>query len=180
MALLEILTFPDPRLALKSTPVEVVDDTTRKLIDDMFDTMYQSDGVGLAAPQVGVTKRIIVLDCAPRGEDEDPDAPLKPREPHAIINPEIVAKAGEIVWEEGCLSVPGYVDEVLRAEKVTVKGLGRDGQPMSMEATGLLAVCLQHEIDHLDGVLFVDRLSRLKQTMVKKKLRKRAEDRSEA
>lgn len=180
MALLEILTFPDPRLAVKSTNVEKVDDRIRKLIDDMFETMYQSDGVGLAAPQVGEPIRLIVVDCAPRPEGEDPDAPLGPREPHAIVNPEIVTKSGTILWEEGCLSVPGYTDEIERAENVTVRGLDRDGQPMTLEASGLLAVCLQHEIDHLDGVLFVDRLSRLKQTMVKKKLRKRAEETASA
>jgi peptide deformylase len=176
MALLEILTYPDPRLALKSKPVERVDDATRKLIDDMFETMYHSDGVGLAAPQVGVTKRVIVVDCAPRPEGEDPETPLKPRDPYAIVNPEIVAREGEIIWEEGCLSVPGYTDEIERAEKVTVQGIGRDGQPMTIQADGLLAVCLQHEIDHLEGVLFVDRLSRLKQSMVKKKLKKLAEE----
>lgn len=180
MALLEILAFPDPRLAQKSTPVEVVDDGIRRLIDDMFETMYQSDGVGLAAPQVGVNKRIIVLDCGTRPEGESPETPLGPREPRAIVNPEIVSRSGAILWEEGCLSVPGYVDEVERAEKVTVRGLDRDGQPLTIEADGLLAVCLQHEIDHLDGVLFVDRLSRLKQTMVKKKLKKLAEQRAEA
>jgi peptide deformylase len=175
MALLEILTYPDPRLALKSTAVEMVDDTTKKLIDDMFETMYLSDGVGLAAPQVGVTKRIIVVDCGQREpREEDDDSPLEPCEPHAVVNPEIVAREGVITWEEGCLSVPGYVDEIERAEKVTLKGLDRHGNPILMEATGLLAVCFQHEIDHLEGVLFVDRLSRLKQAMVKKKLKKRA------
>lgn len=180
MSVLEILTFPDPRLAERSTPVDVVDDSVRRLIDDMFETMYLSDGVGLAAPQVGVTKRLIVVDCAPRPEDEDEDAPLGPREPHAIVNPEIVERAGQILWEEGCLSVPGYTDEIERAERVTVRGLDRDGKPLELKAEGLLAVCLQHEIDHLDGVLFVDRLSRLKQTMVKKKLRKRAEETASA
>lgn len=175
MALLEILTYPDPRLALKSTPVEKVDDKIKKLIDDMFETMYLSDGVGLAAPQVGVAQRIIVVDCGQReARLEDDDSPLQPCEPHAIVNPEIVTREGMITWEEGCLSVPGYVDEIERAEKVTLKGLDRDGNPVLMEATGLLAVCFQHEIDHLEGVLFVDRLSRLKQAMVKKKLKKRA------
>src|SRR5262249_4075080 len=160
--------------ALKSTPIEKVDDNVRKLIDDMLETMYQSDGVGLAAPQVGVTQRLIVVDCAPRPEDEDPNTPLGPREPHAIVNPEIVARSGSILWEEGCLSVPGFTDEIERAENVTVRGLDRDGNPLELQATGLLAVCLQHEIDHLEGVLFVDRLSRLKQTMVKKKLKRLA------
>jgi peptide deformylase len=180
MALLEILTYPDPRLALKAAPVETVDAATKQLVTDMFETMYHSDGVGLAAIQVGVQKRVIVVDCAPRPEDEDKATPLGPREPYAIINPQIVSSEGEIVWEEGCLSVPGYTDEIERAEKVTVKGLDREGTPILIEAEGLLAVCLQHEIDHLEGVLFVDRLSRLKQSVVKKKLKKLAEEQAEA
>lgn len=172
MALLEILTFPDPRLAKKSKPVEVVDEAITQLIDDMFETMYEAEGVGLAAAQVGVLKRIIVVDCGVREGDED--RPLKPIEPHAIVNPVVVEKEGVINWEEGCLSVPGYTDEVERAAKVRVEGLDKHGNPLSIEAEGLLAVCLQHEIDHLEGVLFVDRLSRLKSSMVKKKLKKRA------
>lgn len=179
MAVLEILTYPDPKLALKSKPVEKVDDQVRKLIDDMFETMYLSDGVGLAAPQVGVQQRIIVVDCGERSEDEPKEEPLQPRDPRAVINPEILTREGSIVWEEGCLSVPGYVDEIERAQKVTVKGLDRDGNPLLIEAEGLLAVCLQHEIDHLEGVLFVDRLSRLKQAMVKKKLKKKAEEQAD-
>lgn len=171
MALLEILTYPDPRLAKKSTPVEAVDDTVRQLIDDMLETMYAADGVGLAAPQVGITKRLIVIDVDQKNDEEG--KPLE-RNPRAIVNPTITAKEGKIVWEEGCLSVPEYNDEVERAAKVVCEGLDRDGKPLRIEAEGLLAVCLQHEIDHLDGVLFVDRLSRLKQSMVKKKLQKRA------
>jgi peptide deformylase len=172
MARLPILTFPDPRLAKKSLPVERVDAQIRKLIDDMIETMYDADGVGLAAPQVGVTKRIIVLDCSPRQDEQG--QPL-PKNPLAIVNPVITAREGKIVWEEGCLSVPEYTDEVERAAQVVVEGLGRDGEPLRIEADELLAVCLQHEIDHLEGVLFVDRLSRLKQSLVKKKLKKRAE-----
>lgn len=172
MSRLEILTYPDPRLALKSEPVDVVDDEIRKLIDDMLETMYAAEGVGLAAPQIGVLKRIIVVDCAPRYDDDGEDTGA--RAPHAIINPVVSAKEGKVVWEEGCLSVPDYTDEVERAANVTVTGLDRDGNPLSIDATDLLGVCLQHEIDHLEGVLFVDRLSRLKQTMVKKKLKKKA------
>ena len=172
MALLEILTFPDPRLAKKAKPVEVVDEAITQLVDDMFETMYEAEGVGLAAPQVGVQKRIIVLDCGVREGDEE--RPLKPIEPYAIVNPVIVEKDGKLTWEEGCLSVPGYTDEVERAAKVCVEGLDKLGEPIAIEAEGLLAVCLQHEIDHLEGVLFVDRLSRLKSSMVKKKLKKRA------
>ncbi len=174
MALLEILTFPDPRLAKKSTPVEQVDDEIKQLVDDMLETMYHAEGVGLAAPQIGVTKRIIVVDCGER-ESEEPH-PLSPKDPHVIINPVVTTKDGKVVWEEGCLSVPGYTDEVERAKTVTVEGLNREGEAISIEADGLLAVCLQHEIDHLEGVLFVDRLSRLKQSVVKKKLKKRARE----
>ncbi|MCC7382339.1 MAG: peptide deformylase [Deltaproteobacteria bacterium] len=173
MARLAILTYPDPGLAKKSTAVERVDDEIRTLIDDMIETMYDADGVGLAAPQVGVTKRVIVIDCNPRNDDEG--HPL-PRQPLAIVNPAVTQAEGKIVWEEGCLSVPEYVDEVERAAKVVVEGLDRDGQPLRIEADDLLAVCLQHEIDHLEGVLFVDRLSRLKQTLVKKRLKKRAQE----
>lgn len=172
--LLEILTYPDERLARKSTPVEEVNDEIRELIENMFETMYTAEGVGLAAPQVGVTKRIIVVDCGPREEGEV--SPLPPKEPVAIVNPVVAEGEGSIVWEEGCLSVPGYTDEVERKAKVVITGLDKDGNDLRIEADGLLAVCLQHEIDHLEGVLFVDRLSRLKQAMVKKKLKKRAEE----
>lgn len=173
MALLDILTYPDPRLAKKSLPVEAVDDEIRQLIDDMLETMYDAEGVGLAAPQIGVLKRIIVVDCADR-HTEDGEDPSK-REPHAIVNPVVTHRDGKLVWQEGCLSVPEYTDDVERAARVTVEGLDRDGNPMSIEAEDLLSVCLQHEIDHLDGVLFVDRLSRLKQAMIKKRLKKQAE-----
>ena len=172
MARLEILTFPDPRLQQRAEPVVEVDETIRTLIDDMFETMYASEGVGLAAPQVGVFQRVIVVDCAEREPDEE--APLAPKEPVAVVNPAVESAEGKITWNEGCLSVPGYVDEVERAARVVVTGLDRNGDPMRVEAEGLLAVCLQHEIDHLEGTLFVDRLSRLKQAMVKKRLRKRA------
>lgn len=174
VALLPIRKFPDPVLAQKALPVDSVTDELKTLIDDMIETMYQADGVGLAAPQVGVSKRIIVLDCNPR-EDENGN-PL-PRNPIAVVNPVISERSEDkISWEEGCLSVPDYTDMVERSAQVVVTGLDREGQPLRIEADGLLAVCFQHEIDHLEGVLFVDRLSRLKQSMVKKKLRKRAEE----
>ena len=172
MALLEILTFPDPRLEDRATPVEQVDDAVRTLIDDMFESMYESEGVGLAAPQVGVLKRVVVVDCAERDPDEG--RPLAPKAPVAVVNPVVTHAEGRVTWQEGCLSVPGFTDDVERAAQVVVEGLDRDGQPLRIEADGLLAVCLQHEIDHLEGTLFLDRLSRLKQTMVKKKLKKRA------
>lgn len=174
MALLEILTYPNPVLAQKSKDVEEVTEEIRTLVDDMIETMYDADGVGLAAPQIGILKRIIVLDCSAR-YDEDGNE-IDEREPFAIINPVITKKEGKIIWEEGCLSVPEYSEEVERAAEVTVTGLDPDGEPIEIEADGLFSVCLQHEIDHLDGILFVDRLSRLKGSMIKKKLKKRAKD----
>jgi peptide deformylase len=175
MALREILTFPDRRLAEVATLVEAVDDEVRTLIDDMFETMYEAHGVGLAAPQIGVLKRVvIVVDCGDRRDDDDDDAALAPKEPVAVVNPVVESSEGKITWEEGCLSIPGYYDEVTRAGRVVVTGLGRDGEPLRIEADGLLGVCLQHEIDHLEGTLFLDHLSRLKQSVVKKKLKKRA------
>ncbi len=176
MALLDILKFPDPQLMKKSMPVDVIDAATTELIEDMFETMYEAEGVGLAAPQTGILKRIIVVDCGIREEpaEGEEDTPLGPIEPYAVVNPVVTESEGKINWEEGCLSVPGYTDEVERAAKVRVEGLDKDGEPLVIEAEGLLAVCLQHEIDHLEGVLFVDRLSRLKSSMVKKKLKKRA------
>lgn len=175
MARLDILTFPDPRLADRAVPVETVDDSIRTLIEDMLETMYAAEGIGLAAPQVGVQQRIIVVDCGERDPDEE-EGPLQPVEPMAVINPEVVEAHGKITWTEGCLSVPGYTDDVDRASNVVVTGLDKNGEPLRIEAEGLLAVCLQHEIDHLEGTLFVDRLSRLKQNMVKKKLKKRASE----
>ncbi len=172
MALLPILTFPDPRLARRAEPVKEVDASIRTLIDDMFETMYAAEGVGLAATQVGVTQRVIVVDCGPRDPDEQP--PIGPVEPVAVVNPVVSNPEGRVVWTEGCLSVPDFNDDVERAARVVVTGLDRDGNPLRIEAEGLLAVCLQHEVDHLEGVLFVDRLSRLKQALVKKRLRKRA------
>lgn len=173
MALLDILTFPDPRLKNRAQPVEKVDASIRTLIDDMFETMYHAEGVGLAAPQVGVLHRVIVVDCGDRDPNES--SPLKPVEPIAVVNPVVTQSEGLVSWQEGCLSVPGYTDEVERAARVTISGLNREGEPVQIEAEQLLAVCLQHEIDHLEGTLFVDRLSRLKQAMVKKRLKKKAE-----
>jgi len=174
MALREILTFPDPRLAEVATPVEQVDDEIRTLIDDMFETMYEAHGVGLAAPQIGVLKRIIVVDCGDRRDDDEAEGALGPKEPVAVVNPVVESSEGKITWEEGCLSIPGYYDEVTRAGRVVITGLDRNGEPLCIEAEGLLGVCLQHEIDHLEGTLFLDHLSRLKQGVVKKKLKKRA------
>lgn len=164
MALLPILEFPDPRLRTRAAAVDVagvIGEAFQRLLDDMFETMYDAPGIGLAASQVDVHQRFMVIDVS-----EEKDAPL------VFINPEIVAKQGEQVYQEGCLSVPGIFADVTRADIVTVRAHGRDGQPFEMEADGLLAVCIQHEMDHLEGKLFVDYLSPLKREMVKKKLAK--------
>jgi peptide deformylase len=161
MAKLRILEFPDPKLRTKAAPVEVVDDQLRALADDMLETMYAAPGIGLAATQVDVHQRLLVVDVSADKTD-----------PHVIINPEIVEKDGVAVSEEGCLSVPGYFDEVERAEHIRVRYLDRDGNSVEREMEGLLAICVQHEMDHLEGKLFVDYLSPLKQQMVRKKLEK--------
>ena len=145
-----ILVYPDPFLARKAAPVAAVDDRVRTLIRDMFETMYAAEGVGLAAPQVGVGKRVIVLDVSPVDESVPP---------MAIVNPEIVERKGSVAGEEGCLSVPGVQGEVCRAETVVVRGLDPEGKPLQLQADGILSRALQHEIDHLDGVLFIDRIS---------------------
>ena len=163
MAILDILHFPDPRLRNSAKPVDGVDDSVRQLIDDMFETMYDAPGIGLAAIQVNVPKRVIVVDTS-----EDRSAPL------ALVNPEILEKHGEEEMDEGCLSVPGIYETVQRAERIRVRALGRDGQPFEQDLDGLLAVCVQHEIDHLDGKLFVDYLSSLKRQRIRKKLEKEA------
>lgn len=161
MTTLDILHFPDPRLRNVAQPVPAVDDAIRKLVDDMFETMYAAPGIGLAATQVNVDKRVIVIDVS-----EEKDQPL------CLINPEIKARDGIEEMEEGCLSVPGVFELVERADQVRVSALDRDGQPFEMDAGGLLAVCIQHEIDHLDGKLFVDYLSPLKRARIRKKLEK--------
>jgi peptide deformylase len=161
MAILEILEFPDPRLRTVATPVERVDDALRQTIADMFETMYAAPGIGLAATQVNVHKRLLVLDIS-----DDKNQPL------VFINPTFEPLAGNQDYNEGCLSVPGYFDTVTRHDRILVRALDRMGQPFEMEADGLLSVCIQHEIDHLDGKLFVDYLSRLKRDRVKSKLEK--------
>ena len=161
MTMLTILEFPDPRLRNVAKPVEVVDDDIRRLVDDLFETMYEAPGIGLAATQVNVAKRVLVMDIS-----ENKDQPL------CLINPEILSKDGEEQMEEGCLSVPGFYEMVTRAEHVIVRALDRDGKSIEFEANGLVAVCVQHEIDHLDGKLFVDYLSVLKRQRIRKKLEK--------
>ena len=162
MAKLEILEFPDPRLRTVAEPVEKVDDALRNLIDDMFETMYAAPGIGLAATQVNVHKRLIVMDLS---EDKD--------EPMVFINPTITALTDDLApYEEGCLSVPGFYEKVQRPARVRIDALDRNGDAFTVEADELLATCIQHEIDHLDGKLFVDYLSRLKRDRIKKKLDK--------
>ena len=164
MALLPILEFPDPRLRTKAVPVEAANVTTaefQRLLDDMFETMYDAPGIGLAASQVDVHQRFMVIDIS---EEKN--------QPQVFINPELSDKAGEQLYQEGCLSVPGIFADVTRADEITVRFLDRQGQPQELRADGLLAVCIQHEMDHLDGKLFVDYLSPLKREMVRKKLAK--------
>jgi peptide deformylase len=160
-AMLEILEFPDPRLRTKAQPVTVFDQALLDLIDGMFETMYAAPGIGLAATQVNVHKQLLVLDVS----DEK-------NEPLTLINPVITAHEGAQVYQEGCLSVPGIFADVERADRISVEALDRHGKPLKFEADGLLAVCIQHEMDHLIGKLFVDYLSPLKRDMVRKKLDK--------
>ena len=162
MARLTILEYPDPRLRKIATPVAAVTPEIQKLVRDMAETMYAAPGVGLAATQVDVHKRVIVLDVSETRDD------LK-----VFINPEIVKAEGEVECEEGCLSVPGYYDKVMRAARVSVRALDAEGQPFEIDAEGMLAVCVQHEIDHLLGKMFVDRLSPLKRARLNARLRKK-------
>jgi len=167
MAKLMILEFPDPRLRTRAAEVKTVDDGLRKLIDDMLETMYDAPGIGLAATQVDVHQRLLVVDVS-----------ADKSEPNALINPVIVEKDGVTITEEGCLSVPGYYEEVERAEHIRVRFLDRNGDEQEMEAEGLLAVCIQHEMDHLEGKLFVDYLSEAKRMRIRKKLVKDQRHRS--
>ena len=159
----EILVYPDPFLARKAVPVAAVDDRIRALVRDMFETMYAAEGVGLAAPQVGVGKRVVVLDVSPV---DDTSAPV------AVVNPEIVSRNGSITGVEGCLSVPGVQGEVCRAESVEVRGMDEQGKPLRIRAAGIFSRALQHEIDHLDGILFVDHLSSVRRSIILRKLAK--------
>jgi peptide deformylase len=167
MAKLTILEFPDPRLRTRASPVESVDEGLKRLIDDLFETMYEAPGIGLAATQVNMHKRVIVADVS-----------ADKSEPYALINPVILEKDGLTATEEGCLSVPGYYEEVERAEHIRVKFIDRNGGDVEMEAEGLLAVCIQHEMDHLEGKLFIDYLSEAKRSRIRKKLVKEQRYRS--
>jgi len=170
MAKLTILEYPDPRLRTRAVAVEHVDDALRDLIDDMFETMYAAPGIGLAATQVNVHKRVLVIDVT-----------QERTQPLVFVNPEILEREGSVEAEEGCLSVPGIFDRITeRAERVVVRALDRDGRSFELEADGLLAICIQHEIDHLEGRLFVDYLSDLKRTRIRKKLEKDRQNRGTA
>lgn len=166
MAIRPIISLPDPRLRQKSEPVARIDDDVHRLIDDMLETMYEAPGIGLASIQVGVPKRVAVIDTAKDGEE---------KRPLFLINPEIVWSSDETrVYQEGCLSIPDFMDDVERPERVRVRFVDREGKEQEVEADGLLATALQHEIDHLNGVLFIDYLSRLKRERVIKKFTKQA------
>jgi len=178
MALREVLQFPDKRLREVSKPIERVTDEIRELARDMLDVMYDEPGIGLAAPQLGHPVRLVVVDVAWTEEDGE-------RNPRVLVNPEIVHAEGKVTWNEGCLSVPDFQADVERAERVRLRATDLDGNPLEIDAEGLEAVCFQHELDHLDGVLFIDRISRLKRSMYVRKREKqlrqqRAESRSQA
>jgi peptide deformylase len=166
----EILIWPDPLLKKKASPVAAVDESIRTLVKDMFETMYAADGVGLAAPQVGILHRVIVLDTTPRQPES---------RPIAMINPEIVKMEGETVYQEGCLSIPGEAEDVDRAAKVWVRFLDVDGKEQTLECDGLLSIAVQHETDHLDGTLFVDHISTLKRELIKKRMKRLKAERAE-
>ena len=166
----EIVIWPDPILKKKASPVSQVDDSIRSLVNDMFETMYAADGVGLAAPQIGVLKQVIVLDTTPRQPES---------KPVAMINPQIIAMEGTTRYSEGCLSVPGEAEEVDRAARVTVKFLDVSGREQTIEADGLLAVAIQHETDHLQGTMFVDYLSPLKRELIRKRMKRLKSERDE-
>jgi len=160
--ILNILKYPDKRLRTIAKPVISVDETIKQQVKDMFETMYEAPGIGLAATQVNFHQRIIVIDISDQCN-----------EPICLINPEVIEKSGEIQWEEGCLSVPDYYENIIRANDIKVQALNQHGETFELEASEMLSVCIQHEIDHLDGILFVDHLSKLKQKRLKKKTEKK-------
>jgi peptide deformylase len=174
MAILEILTYPDPRLAQQSSPVTEFGPKLKKLCEDMLETMYAAPGVGLAAPQVNLHKQLVVIDIDYESSEDEPPT-LSNKNPLILVNPKIVAREGEQVCKEGCLSVPGEFEEVVRAEKVTVEYQDVNGKSLVLEAEGYLAVAVQHELDHLDGRLFIDRLSIMKGKSIKKRLKREAQ-----
>lgn len=173
MALMEILTYPDPRLAMKCDDVTDFGPSLKKLVEDMLETMYDAPGVGLAAPQVNVQKNLVVIDIEYDSSEDEPPV-LSNQNPLVLVNPKIVAREGEQYFKEGCLSVPGEAEEVLRALKVTVEYQDINGKPQKLEAVEYLAVAVQHELDHLDGRLFIDRLSFVKSKTIKRRLKREA------
>ncbi|MBK7843410.1 MAG: peptide deformylase [Bdellovibrionales bacterium] len=177
MAKLEVLRFPDPRLRKKSVAVKTVTPSLKQLVEDMFETMYASSGIGLAAPQVNHLVRLFVADTRPRENGRYKLEDMSPLEqavsqPFVIFNPEIIKKVGKTTYDEGCLSVPTYYESVQRAELIVVQGLNLEGKKIQLEVDGLLAICIQHEIDHLDGKLFIDRLSPIKSARIKSRIKK--------
>ena len=177
MALLRIYETPDPMLRQISTPIEAVDDEIRALIADMFETMYDAPGIGLAAVQVGMPKRLLVMDLQEPADPDDEDSPPV-KEPRVFINPEILETSGtEVPYTEGCLSVPDQYAEVMRPDHIRARWLDEHGKKHEQDLDGLLAICLQHEMDHLEGILFIDHLSKLKRDMVLKKLAKARKER---
>ncbi len=177
MAKLEVLRFPDPRLRKKSVAVKTVTPSLKQLVEDMFETMYASSGIGLAAPQVNHLVRLFVADTRPRENGRYKLEDMSPLEqavsqPFVIFNPEIIKKVGKTTYDEGCLSVPTYYESVQRAELIIVQGLNLEGKKFQLEVDGLLAICIQHEIDHLDGKLFIDRLSPIKSARIKSRIKK--------
>jgi peptide deformylase len=175
MAILPILTYPDPRLAKKSEPVTSFGPELEKICADMLETMYDAPGIGLAAPQVDIHKQIVVIDIDYDSSEDEPPV-LSNQNPRIFINAKVTKKEGEQLYKEGCLSVPGEYEEVLRAAKITVEYQNVKGEPQVLEAEGLLAVAVQHELDHLDGRLFIDRLSFVKSRSVKRKLKKELDE----
>lgn len=165
MALREIVKFPDPRLKEVSKPIVEIDDDLRELARDMIEVMYDEPGIGLAAPQVAAQVRMFVIDTEWTDDEKD-------KNPQVVINPELSEPEGKILWEEGCLSVPDYTAQVERPAMITLRGMDLDGHPIEERAEGLRAVCIQHEVDHLDGILFIDRISRLKRSLYVKKRKK--------
>lgn len=180
MALRKILTYPDPFLRKKCAPVEEIDGDVLELLDDMAETMYGARGVGLAASQIGVDKRVVVIDISPRntGADEEGEDEEEERTEYEgpglieLINPEIITSEGEVIAEEACLSIPGFTSDVKRKQRVVIEAYDREGRLMEIEASELLARVFQHEIDHINGILFIDRLSRLKRELIKRKIEK--------
>jgi len=169
MGIRDVLQFPDPRLRRRSEPIEKITDELRQLAADMLETMYDEPGIGLAAPQVGASVRLVVLDTQWTADDAD-------RKPCVFVNPELTERSGELVWNEGCLSVPDFSADVKRAERVVLRALDLEGREVIETASGLRAVCFQHEVDHLDGVLFIDRISRLKRNLYVGKRKKLLEE----